>query len=628
MTDLSAAIPAELRALPNWIVWKLEEVPGRPKPAKVPYSVRGGRAKTNDAATWASFGEACEAVGMGRYAGVGFVFTGTPYTGIDLDGSYGEDGALGENSAAIVAMFPGAYHERSQSKKGTHLIVRGRLPPGGRRKGPVEAYDADSPRYFALTGDVVGAPVASIPEAAGALAAFHTRWIGGVPEPEAAPAGKVAESDPRATALVDEVARAHPRQWHRLAIANEVRPGKSQSENDNELACMFAAHSREAGLIEAAMRATPAVRPKWSELHGRGLTYIRKTIAHALAVVPDPADVAAAALAGYRFLHEAELAHEPEPPWLLEGKLPAGALAVLYGPSEGGKSFLALKWSLDLARAGRRCVYVAAEGWHGTKRRVEAWRAQAKWAGPADVVFMSGAVNLMEPDQVAAFMRAGEAKAGGPVDLWVMDTLNQNMPGGDENQAGDMSAVIASANALRSRGATVLVLHHPRKADEVERGHSSLRNAADTMLKLVKDEADGHRVLSCTKQKDAAPFEDERWALVASARSMVLERRAYAGEGAEEQPLEGAMKDALDALRESGEGATKKVWQEVFVAKGNKPRNFYNVAQALIERGYVTKSGSKHDVASAPARAEALMRVKRTASAQDANEDYHKAAAR
>jgi putative DNA primase/helicase len=64
------------------------------KPTKTPYSVRGGYAKINDPATWATFDEALGALQSGAYNGIGFVFTQTPFVGVDIDGCL--DPATGE----------------------------------------------------------------------------------------------------------------------------------------------------------------------------------------------------------------------------------------------------------------------------------------------------------------------------------------------------------------------------------------------------------------------------------------------------------------------------------------------------------------------------------------------------
>src|SRR5260370_15887372 len=89
-------IPAELKALRNWILWRLEEVPGRPKPTKKPYAVDGRLARTNDERTWATYEAALAAYRAGGYDGLGLVFTRSAYVGVDLDGAVADDGALSD----------------------------------------------------------------------------------------------------------------------------------------------------------------------------------------------------------------------------------------------------------------------------------------------------------------------------------------------------------------------------------------------------------------------------------------------------------------------------------------------------------------------------------------------------
>ena len=152
-TELLQNIPEELRRRPQWVVWKLEQRDG--KPTKIPYIAGGvGKADTTDLMTWRTFDEAVQALGTGRYAGIGFVFcSGDPFTGIDLDGC--RDPVSGELEAwatEIVASFgEGAYAEVSQSGTGVHIIVRGKAP--NKKAGQVESYSLE--RYFAMTGRVL-----------------------------------------------------------------------------------------------------------------------------------------------------------------------------------------------------------------------------------------------------------------------------------------------------------------------------------------------------------------------------------------------------------------------------------------------------------------------------------------
>jgi hypothetical protein len=152
------AIPAALRDLTQWVVWKAEQRDG--KATKVLYDPRKGtRASSTDPDTWCDFATAASA--NGDWDGIGFVFApDDPYCGVDLDRCY-RDGELHPDAAEIVMRLD-SYAERSPSGTGVHVIVDARLQGKGRRTrktpwgGDIEVYDRA--RYFTVTGDVLDGP--------------------------------------------------------------------------------------------------------------------------------------------------------------------------------------------------------------------------------------------------------------------------------------------------------------------------------------------------------------------------------------------------------------------------------------------------------------------------------------
>lgn len=138
-------VPSEVTNSSRAVVWNLEERDG--KLTKVPYVARrpNERASVNDSTTWGTFAEARAAVEDGKADGVGIVL-GDGLIGIDIDDCRDpETGALTPAARAIVAVV-GSYAEITPSDCGIHILVRGVLPPNGRRKGNIEIYDAG--RYF------------------------------------------------------------------------------------------------------------------------------------------------------------------------------------------------------------------------------------------------------------------------------------------------------------------------------------------------------------------------------------------------------------------------------------------------------------------------------------------------
>ena len=141
-------VPEELKARPQWVVWKAVGE----KPDKVPYSATTGcRASSTDLMTWSTFEEALEAYEDGEYTGLGFVFSSAdPYTALDLDNCVDESGEIAGWALEIVRHFD-SYTELSASGSGLHIIVRGDVP--NRRKGDIEIYS--SKRFFTVTGHIV-----------------------------------------------------------------------------------------------------------------------------------------------------------------------------------------------------------------------------------------------------------------------------------------------------------------------------------------------------------------------------------------------------------------------------------------------------------------------------------------
>ncbi len=276
-------IPEELKELKNWLVWRLEDT-GRDKPAKVPYSVHGGRGKTNDPATWGGFSEAAALCEREGYNGVGFVFTSTPYVGIDIDGCI--DPATGEISqeAADIIETAQSYTEVSQSGRGFHIILRGKLPEGKRRQGPFEMYGGGSPRYFALTGNVWGRYPA-ITEGQAAIDAVHTKYINTPEKAAQKPAEGAGGGQPVHLEDGELLARAFSARngGAFLALYGGEWSGKysSQSEADIAFCNMLAFWTGcDDEQMDRIFRTSGLMRPKWDEMRGV-CTYGQKTITEA-----------------------------------------------------------------------------------------------------------------------------------------------------------------------------------------------------------------------------------------------------------------------------------------------------------------------------------------------------------
>jgi hypothetical protein len=222
-----------------------------------------------------------------------------------------------------------------------------------------------------------------------------------------------------------------------------------------------------------------------------------------------------------KLLHADELDSLPPQTWLIDGELPSNALAVLFGPSGSGKSFLALDEAARLAQT-HNVVYVAAEGASGYANRKNAWK-QHHNQGIGKLHFWTEAVNLMNEKEVQAFI---DAISHLEKPIVYIDTLARCMVGGDENSAKDMGIAIAACDTIRrATGELVKVVHHTGKNGTSERGSSALRGAADVMIEVTDD--DGVITVACSKMKDAAPFEPRHYRLLPVGDSCVIVPAAH-----------------------------------------------------------------------------------------------------
>lgn len=141
------AIPAELRAHDQWVNWQPMLRDGRR--TKVPVDPHTGHAaRVNEPGTWGSFAD----VVAHPEHGIGFMFTATDsFVGIDIDDCRNPDtGEITAEAQATIRALD-SYTEISPSGTGIHVLVRGNLPVGCRKRvGTVEIYDRD--RYFTITG--------------------------------------------------------------------------------------------------------------------------------------------------------------------------------------------------------------------------------------------------------------------------------------------------------------------------------------------------------------------------------------------------------------------------------------------------------------------------------------------
>jgi len=259
-------IPQELKGMDQWVCWKFEERNNRM--TKIPINPKtGGYAMSNNAATWGDFKTA---VNVSRnFDGIGFMFANGIF-GIDLDDMDGEIVKYKNgNEDNIISEFIhglSSYAEYSPSGKGIHILCKGELPPGGRRKGQFEFYE--SGRYFTMTGDIAS-EYTTIEDCTETVKYLHAKYIG-------APIIKTETKNTPGQLDLDE--------QKILELAIKSKQGQafstlyngfwdglypSQSEADLAFANMLAFWTaRDKFKMDTIFRKSGLFRPKWDSRRG------------------------------------------------------------------------------------------------------------------------------------------------------------------------------------------------------------------------------------------------------------------------------------------------------------------------------------------------------------------------
>ncbi len=284
----------------------------------------------------------------------------------------------------------------------------------------------------------------------------------------------------------------------------------------------------------------------------------------------------------------------PRPQPLIDGWLNLDSLAMVYGPSGGGKTHVVMDiantvsarrfWHANAVTNGG-VLYVLAEGAPGASLRVTAW--ERHHGVTSAVTWHPGAISVFS-DAWAAGLAEVVAELR-PV-LVVIDTYARATVGMEENGTKDTGITVEHLDMIRqAAGSCVLIVHHAGKdVTKGARGNSALKGAMDTEIEVVG--GDGRIKVSNTKQKDAPEAAPLHFKLtpVPDTDSVVIEQ---AGARIEGDDLTAAAFDTLKALRDIDvtEGVSATAWR---AAADATERTFYRHRSGLLQHGHVVNIGT------------------------------------
>lgn len=264
-------IPEELKKVKQWVCWI-----GSDKVPKNPAS--GKNAQSNNPKTWGTFAQAVKACETFNLDGIGFMFA-PPYFGVDLDHCMDKMDFVDEFVETLQS-----YSEISKSGNGIHIICKGKLPEGSRRKGGVEMYSEG--RYFICTGNIYNTNYTTIRDCTESIKVLHSKYLPATTPKAIVQRQTVVDLDD--VEIIDKARACKSGSLFNLLYSGQWEGlFPSQSEADLALCNQLAFWTgRNEAQMDRIFRTSGLFRKKWDSKRG-GDTYGNITISRACASCRD-----------------------------------------------------------------------------------------------------------------------------------------------------------------------------------------------------------------------------------------------------------------------------------------------------------------------------------------------------
>lgn len=277
-------IPDAMKAVPNWVCWKsIPDAKSHSGIKKIPVNpITGGQAMSNNPQTWSDYGTAVRE--SAKYSGIGFMFSGSGFFGVDIDDcreaveDYNDGGT--ENIVHEFIYGLRSYAELSQSGNGIHIICRGSLPTGARRRGKVEMYD--NGRFFIMTGNSCS-EFADISDCTEAIKPLHNKYLGRSVAPKPQVQGAAVPTGLTEQEIVSKAMSSQNGAKFSALFSGDISGFQSHSEADLAFCNMLAFWcGGDIKLMDSIFRSSGLMRDKWNRKQS-GTTYGRIVLERAAA---------------------------------------------------------------------------------------------------------------------------------------------------------------------------------------------------------------------------------------------------------------------------------------------------------------------------------------------------------
>lgn len=216
----------------------------------------------------------------------------------------------------------------------------------------------------------------------------------------------------------------------------------------------------------------------------------------------------------FYFKDDSEFENEPDPLWLVKELLTERSTALLFGPTQSYKSFIALSIGLGISARkpvfggetlGGKVFYCALEGRSHLRKAIRAWKLANDVSANPDF-YLGRAPIVGFQDEIKDFLSEIQSRcAGQSPRLIIIDTLTKSMAGLNENDAKDAGQFIQFCDGLvETFGCSVMVIHHSGKdAERGARGSSAFHAGFDTVIEIRAKRENKAVEIHVRKHKDA-----------------------------------------------------------------------------------------------------------------------------
>lgn len=504
-------VPEELKAIPNWVGYKLVKRDNG-KYKKVPINSRNGKkALTNDPQTWSDFQTTVDSFLNYGCDGVGFVLM-PPYVGIDLDGCR-QDGQISPEALKILQSID-SYTEISPSGSGVHMICKGSIDKGFKFSAlGVEVYQTR--QYFTMTGNMLPEYSKTINDR---TAKVHELIADSTSKNERiSKVGKIKEALSTGTSA-DKFKSLFDGDWSSYS---------SQSEADLALCGMVARKTKDPQLIDAVFRKSNLYRPKWDESHfADGKTYGQGTIELALETdtTHESESVDGQDLETPMDLKDLLSSDVPPVRFWVPGILQEMGRTMVAGSPGSGKSMLGMLLAVSLAtpltrflnhsglvvERQARVLFLDLEmGLPAVKERFKKMTTSLDMPTiPSLFINHCSEIDLLSPAFQETLSRWLEDLQ---IDVLIIDPIG-NAWSGDESNKQEVTALTKVLNRFRAKlKLSIVIVHHWRKVTKGQSRGADMASGSHgwgawTDNHISIQEMANKFTVSCEKARNGAKF--------------------------------------------------------------------------------------------------------------------------